>query len=392
MVFGGGLSADGRRLAITDGRGAGTCRRRHACLDYTARQRGGHLAGSARIPVHRPLFATPRTATVSFEVGLVPFIGAGGVAQVAYTVVYFTAVMLIALFPGRMIDTVGKIITPVLILALIVLATAAVFMPAGVIGEPTGLYLEAPLSQGFIQGYQTMDALGALVFGIVIINAIRSRGISEARLLTRYAIVAAIIAAVGLALVYLSLILLGANSGVLAPDASTGAPILSAFVHYIFGPMGSALLAIVITLACLTTAAGLVSACGDYFSKLLPMSYRSVVVAVSLFSTVVANMGLEQLIAVSVPVLSAIYPVAIALVALSLASALWRRPSRVFIPTLGVASIFGVMDGLTAAGFGYLVPEAIASMPGANLGLGWLVPVLLALIASATYDRFHKNG
>ncbi|WP_308217707.1 branched-chain amino acid transport system II carrier protein [Paenalcaligenes niemegkensis] len=321
-----------------------------------------------------------------------PFIGAGGVAQVAYTVVYFTAVMLIALFPGRMIDTVGKIITPVLILALIVLATAAVFMPAGVIGEPTGLYLEAPLSQGFIQGYQTMDALGALVFGIVIINAIRSRGISEARLLTRYAIVAAIIAAVGLALVYLSLILLGANSGVLAPDASTGAPILSAFVHYIFGPMGSALLAIVITLACLTTAAGLVSACGDYFSKLLPMSYRSVVVAVSLFSTVVANMGLEQLIAVSVPVLSAIYPVAIALVALSLASALWRRPSRVFIPTLGVASIFGVMDGLTAAGFGYLVPEAIASMPGANLGLGWLVPVLLALIASATYDRFHKNG
>lgn len=338
-----------------------------------------------------PLFATPRTATVSFEVGFAPFVGSGSMARGLYTVVYFGAVMLLALFPGRLIDTVGKIITPALIVALIVLAGAAILMPAGVIGEPTGLYADAPLSQGFIQGYQTMDALGALVFGIVIINAIRSRGISDARLLTRYAIIAGIIAAVGLALVYLSLILLGAGSGGLAPDATTGAPILTAFVSHVFGPLGSALLAVVITLACLTTAVGLVSACGDYFSKLLPMSYRSVVIVISLFSMAVANQGLEQLIAISVPVLSAIYPVAIALVVLSLASVFWRKPSRVFIPTLIVAALFGIMDGLTAAGFAHLVPGAVADMPGASLGLGWLLPVLLALGASAAYDRMASR-
>ncbi|HUH59535.1 MAG TPA: branched-chain amino acid transport system II carrier protein [Candidimonas sp.] len=336
-----------------------------------------------------PFFATPRTATVSFEVGFVPFIGAGGLAQGAYTVAYFGAVMLIALFPGRIIDTVGKYITPVLIVALIVLAGAAILMPTGVVGEPTGLYVDAPLSQGFVQGYQTMDALGALVFGIVIINAIISRGILDARLLTRYAIAAGIIAAIGLALVYLALIWLGASSGGLAPNAPTGAPILTAFVHHVFGPVGSVLLASVITLACLTTAVGLVSACGDYFSKLLPMSYRSVVITVSLFSMAVANQGLEQLIAVSVPVLSAIYPVAIALVALSLASVVWRRPSRVFIPTLIVAAVFGIMDGATAAGFGQLVPQAVVDMPGASLGLGWLVPVLATLAVSAAYDRFR---
>ena len=338
-----------------------------------------------------PFFATPRTATVSFEVGFVPFIGAGGMAQAIYTAAYFGAVMLLALFPGRLIDTVGKVITPVLIVALMVLAAAAILMPAGVIGEPMGLYVDAPLSQGFIQGYQTMDALGALVFGIVIINAIRSRGISDWRLQTRYAIIAGIIAALGLALVYLSLIWLGAGSGGLAPDAATGAPILTAFVHQTFGPMGNVLLAVVITLACLTTAVGLVSACGDYFSKLLPMSYRSVVIVISLFSMLVANQGLEQLIAVSVPVLSAIYPVAIALVALSLASTLWRRPSKVFIPTLAVAALFGIMDGVTAAGFSQLVPGLVADMPGASLGLGWVVPVLLALIASATYDRRSRK-
>lgn len=334
-----------------------------------------------------PLFATPRTATVSFEVGFAPFIGDGVGARALYTVVYFGVAMVLALFPGRLIDTVGKLITPALILALLVLAVAAVFMPAGVIGQPSGLYVEAPLSQGFVQGYQTMDALGALVFGIVIINAIRSRGVSEARLLTRYAIIAGIIAAVGLALVYLSLIAMGAGSGGLAPNAATGAPILTAFVDHIFGPAGSVLLAIVISLACLTTAVGLVSACGNYFSTLLPVSYRTVVVIVSLFSMAVANQGLEQLIAVSVPVLSAIYPVAIALVALSLASALWRRPSRVFIPTLMVAAVFGVMDGVAAAGFDWLVPGVLAGLPGASLGVGWVLPVLFTLVASATFDR-----
>jgi LIVCS family branched-chain amino acid:cation transporter len=119
----------------------------------------------------------------------------------------------------------------------------------------------------------------------------------------------------------------------------------------------------------------------------LPVSYRSVVIAVGLFSMAIANQGLEQLIAVSVPVLSAIYPIAIALVALSLASRLWCRPPRVFVPTLLVAAIFGIMDGLTAAGFTSLVPEVLANLPGARLGLGWLVPVLLALVVSAAYDR-----
>lgn len=339
-----------------------------------------------------PLFATPRTATVSFEVGFAPFVGSGGVAAAAYSVVYFGAVMLLALFPGRLIDSVGKIITPALIVALLVLAGAAIFLPAGVIGAPTGRYVDAPLAQGFVQGYQTMDALGALVFGIVIVNAIRSRGIANAHLMTRYAIIAGIIAALGLALVYVSLIVLGAGSGSLAPEASTGAPILTAFVRHVFGPMGSVLLAIVITLACLTTAVGLVSACGDYFSRLLPLSYRSVVIAVSLLSAAVASQGLEQLIVVAVPVLAAVYPVAIALVALSLASAWWRRPRRVFVPTLAVAAVFGIMDGMTAAGFSHLVPDAAAGLPAADLGLGWMVPVLVTLAASAAYDRLARSA
>ncbi|NGM88930.1 branched-chain amino acid transport system II carrier protein [Parapusillimonas sp. SGNA-6] len=334
-----------------------------------------------------PAFATPRTATVSFGVGFAPFVGNGALPLFVYSVIYFSLVMVISLFPGRLIDNVGKTITPALIIALCLLGGAAVLLPVGSSTAGSDLYREAALSEGFLQGYQTMDALGALVFGIVIINAIRDRGVTDHRLTTRYAITAALIAATGLALVYVSLIYLGATSGSLAPSAETGVPILTEFVHYAFGPAGNVLLAIVITLACLTTAIGLITACGEYFSALLPVSYRSVVIVFSLFSMAVSNQGLTQLIAVAVPVLVGIYPVAIALVALGLLAGRWKSPSRVFIPTMLVAAVLGILDGLNAAGMSSLVPEWTRALPGATFGLGWLVPVAATMAAAAIVDR-----
>lgn len=335
-----------------------------------------------------PLFGTPRTATVAFELGLAPYFTTGiDPIRMGFTVVYFGIVMWLALFPGRLIDTVGKVIMPVLIVALLLLAGAAIFFPAGSVGEPSGQYVSAPLLQGFVEGYQTMDALAALVFGIVIVDSIRSRGVSSPHQVTRYTVTAGVIAAGGLTAVYIALIVLGASSGVLAPHAVTGAQILTAFVHYAYGPIGGVLLAVVITLACLTTAIGLVSACGQYFSRITPLSYRVVVVIVTLISILVANVGLEQLIAISVPMLLGVYPIAITLVVLNLASSWWKQPSRVFIPTLIVATLLGLVDSLMAAGYGGLVPTVIAELPGAELGLDWVMPTLAVLIVSALYDR-----
>lgn len=349
----------------------------------------GTLLGVAVYLAIGPLFATPRTATVSFEMGLAPFVGHDAGALFTYTAVYFGLTMLIALFPGKLIDNVGKLITPALIVALLILGGAAVWLPAGELGASTGAYQTAPLSQGFLQGYQTMDALGALVFGIVIVNAIRDRRVTDTALQTRYAIIAGVIAAVGLGLVYISLIYLGATSGNLAPDAQTGVPILTRYVQHTFGWSGSVLLAIVISLACLTTGVGLVTACGEYFSRLLPVSYRTVVVVVSLFSMAVANQGLAQLIAVSVPVLVGLYPLAITLVALSLLASVWRSPSRVFVPAMLVAAVFGLIDGLGAAGFTAWVPAWSQALPGAALGLGWLLPVTATLLLAALADRLR---
>lgn len=334
-----------------------------------------------------PLFATPRTAVVSFEMGIAPFSGNSGMPLFIYTLVFFAAMLFLVLNPGQLVNRIGKFITPVLLAALLVLGGAAILAPAGEVGAVNESYRGAPLIKGFLEGYLTMDTLGALVFGIVIATAIRDRGVTEPALVTRYSMIAGVIAAIGLSLVYLALFYLGATSQGIAGGAENGVQILTTYVQHTFGTPGSLLLAVVITLACLTTAVGLTTACGEFFSALLPVSYRSVVIVFALFSLLVANQGLTQLISVSVPVLVGLYPLAIVLVALSLLDRFWLSSSRVFVPVMAVTLVFGVVDGLAAAGLGSWVPALFTQLPLADQSMGWLVPVLVMLVLSVVTDR-----
>ncbi len=334
-----------------------------------------------------PLFATPRTAVVSFEMGIAPFSGNSGMPLFIYTLVFFAAMLFLVLNPGQLVNRIGKFITPVLLAALLVLGGAAIFAPAGEVGAVNESYRGAPLIKGFLEGYLTMDTLGALVFGIVIATAIRDRGVTEPALVTRYSMIAGVIAAIGLSLVYLALFYLGATSQGIAGGAENGVQILTTYVQHTFGTPGSLLLAVVITLACLTTAVGLTTACGEFFSALLPVSYRSVVIVFALFSLLVANQGLTQLISVSVPVLVGLYPLAIVLVALSLLDRFWLSSSRVFVPVMAVTLVFGLVDGLAAAGLGSWVPALFTQLPLADQSMGWLVPVLVMLVLAVVTDR-----
>lgn len=334
-----------------------------------------------------PLFATPRTAVVSFEMAVAPFVGNDPTSLLIYSLAYFAAVLFLSLNPGQLVDRIGKYITPVLLAALLVLGGAAVLLPAGEIGLAAPDYQAAPFVQGFLQGYLTMDTLGALVFGIVIASAIRDRGVTDGKLITRYSVIAGLIAAAGLSLVYLALFYLGATSQGIAGEAQNGVQILTAYVQHTFGVAGSLLLAVVITLACLTTAVGLLTACGEFFSALLPLSYRLVVLSFGLFSLLVANQGLTQLISFSIPVLVGLYPLAIVLVGLNLLDDLWLSPRRVFAPVMAVALVCGLVDGMGAAGFSQWLPSLFAELPLAGQSLGWLVPVLATLLLAAVVDR-----
>ena len=339
-----------------------------------------------------PLFATPRTANVSFALGIAPFTGDGALPQFIYSLLFFTTAMIVSLYPGRLLDNVGHILAPLKIPALAALGIAALVWPAGEPVSAVGSYQASAFSTGFVQGYQTMDTLSALMFGSIIVTAARSRGVSDSGLLLRYTLWASLIAGVGLTLVYICMFKLGAGSAAAARSSGTqdGAAILHAYVQHTFGDLGSVFMAVLMFIACTVTAVGMTCACADFFSRYLPLSYRTLVVILALFAMLVSNMGLANLIRVSLPVLTAIYPPCIALVLLSFSQNRWRSAKRVFAPVIATSPVFGLADGLKASSFSGLLPARFDKLPLAEQGLVWLQPTLLVLLLAAAYDRLRS--
>jgi LIVCS family branched-chain amino acid:cation transporter len=351
-------------------------------------RRAGVLLATVCYLAVGPLFATPRTATVSFEVGIAPLVGSSELALFIYSLVYFAIVMAISLYPGKLLDTVGHVLAPVKIVALLALSVGAILWPAGGISTATEAYQHAAFSNGFVNGYLTMDTLASLVFGIVIVNAARSRGVTESRLLTRYTIWAGLIAGIGLTLIYLALFRLGSDSASLVSDQNAnGAAILHAYVAHTFGGAGSFFLAALIFLACMVTAIGLTCACAEFFSQYLPLSYRSLVFILGLFSMVVSNLGLSHLIQISIPVLTAIYPPCIALVVLSFTRPWWHNSTRVIAPAMLISTLFGILDGIKASAISDILPAWTARLPLADQGLAWLAPTVIMVVIAIIWDR-----
>ncbi|RSN84326.1 branched-chain amino acid transport system II carrier protein [Acinetobacter baumannii] len=334
-----------------------------------------------------PLFATPRTATVSYEIGFAPYFGTSGSSLFIYSIVYFAFVTAVSLYPNKLLDTVGHVLAPLKIIALAILGIAAFAIPTGLISPAVNNYVSSPVSEGFVSGYLTMDTLGALVFGIVIIQAIQSRGVTDTKLITKYAIIASLIAGVGLTLVYISLFKLGLGSHEVAPDAANGAIILHAYVQHAFGDYGSYFLTCLIFLACMVTAIGLTCACAEYFNELIGLSYKLLVFILTGFSLLISNLGLTKLIAFSVPVLSAIYPPAIVVIMLSFFWKRWNNPSIVVGSVTAIAFLFGIVEAIKAAGFTAQLPAFIQHLPLNEQNLAWLLPSLAVLVIAIVIDR-----
>lgn len=338
-----------------------------------------------------PLFATPRTATVSYEIGFAPYFGTSSSSLFIYSVIYFAFVAAVSLYPNKLLDTVGHVLAPLKIVALAILGIAAFAIPTGYISPPTNHYVNSPVSEGFVSGYLTMDTLGALVFGIVIIQAIQSRGVTDSKLISKYAIIASLIAGVGLTLVYISLFKLGLGSHEVAANADNGAVILHAYVQHAFGDLGSLFLTGLIFLACMVTAIGLTCACAEYFNELTGLPYKLLVFILIGFSLLISNLGLTKLIAFSVPVLSAIYPPAIVVIMLSFFWKHWNTPSLVVGSVTAIAFLFGIVEAIKAAGFTQQLPQFIDHLPLSEQNLAWLLPSCAVLMIAIAIDRLSVS-
>lgn len=326
-----------------------------------------------------PCLAIPRTASTSFEMAVTPFLGGEQVSllplfQLIYSLLFFGAALVLALRPEKLTDRLGKILCPCLLLLITAVFMGCVVSPPGPYGPVQPSYAAAPVAQGFLDGYQTMDTMAALAFGIVIALNIRARGVEDEGAVVRGTIKAGVIAGIVLLVVYSMLAHAGALSGGVFPGAANGAQVLTRVVFALFGPLGLFLLASIFFIACFNVCVGLISSCGEYFHGLFPkLSYRLWAVVFALMSIAIANAGLNLILKISVPILSAIYPVAIVLIVLSFFHRSLRDWNRVYPVSVAVTGLFSVL--FAVKDLGVPVP-LIGGLPLAPLGLGWLLPAV----------------
>lgn len=340
-----------------------------------------------------PLFGIPRTGTVAYEIGITPFIpddlAEKRMPLFIFTILYFGITIWLSLNPSKLVDRIGKILTPALLIVLILLVSKSIITPMGTLQKPNDDYATTPFFKGFIEGYLTMDTLGALVFGIIVVRFIRGKGITNKKSITKIGLAASVIAAFGLGLVYLSLAFIGATSTEAIGIKDHGGAILAEAATYLYGSSGIAILSLIIIFACITTSVGLVSASATYFSSLLPaVSYPVLVIILSAFSFIFSNFGLERLIGYSLPVLIIIYPLAIVLIILSFADHLFHGHRSVYVGALIFTGLISIIDGFNAAN---ITSEALLSLldklnsvvsflPFYDEGVGWLLPAIVGAL------------
>ncbi|WP_165088120.1 branched-chain amino acid transport system II carrier protein [Neisseria yangbaofengii] len=343
-----------------------------------------------------PLFATPRTATVSFEIGVVPYISEENktLGLALFSLFFFGVAYWLSLSPGKLVGRIGKILTPVLLVTIAILMGYAAMNPMGALAAPQGDFAVRPFTKGILEGYGTMDALASLVFAIIVIEAVRAMGVDNRAGLLRTTTIAGVVAAACLAVVYLMIGYMGATSVAGLGMQENGAAVLSKTAQYYFGNGGNILLSVIVFLACLSTAIGLIVANAEFFNRLCPgISYKTFVTIFTLVSMGFANKGLAGIISFSIPVLMLLYPLTVVIILLAFLHNLFGGGRIVYICTIFFTLIVGVLDAYKAA-FGFSDETAAAinnALPLYDIGLGWVVPAVVGFILGCILNAVFKK-
>src|SRR5699024_3240271 len=194
------------------------------------------------------------------------------VALAVFSLVFFGAVLFFSLRPGEILTWIGKVLNPLFLCFLAVLVLRALTAPLGSVADidPTGSYAAAALPTGLLEGYNTMDALASLAFGIIVVHAIRGLGVEEPGEVAKSTVFAGLFSSLLMAAIYLMVTVVGAQSRGQFEASSNGGEALARIAEYYFGPAGALILAATVTIACLKTAVGLITSCGETFVKIFP--------------------------------------------------------------------------------------------------------------------------
>lgn len=315
-----------------------------------------------------PMVAIPRTAATTLEMSVTPFFS--GMSPVVFSIIFFAVILLLSIKQSAVIDIVGKILTPALLIGLLVLIVKGFVSPIGDIVD-TGVSASEVTVNGIKSGYQTMDVLAAMAFGIIILSSADEKGYTDSKSAAKMIGIAAALSGVLLMIVYFGLTYLGATASTVFPTDISRANLVIGIVELLLGKAGLIIFAIVVALACITTAVALVSSAASFFAKLAnnKISYGVFVTVICVSSAIISNLGLDTIIAIATPILDIVYPPMLVLILLS-----WfgdKLHKSVYVSSVAGSLIASVLA--TAELYGMNVP-VVDSLPLASLGLGWVLP------------------
>lgn len=350
-----------------------------------------------------PAFAIPRTGTVSYEIAIRPFLANGGtdMSQMIFLVVFFALSLWLSINPAKLVDRIGKVLTPLLLLSICALIVKSLVTPMGAYMGATKAYSTAGVAvvQGILDGYNTMDALASLVFAILVIDFVKLSGAKTKEEVTSATFKAGIIAVACLGFVYVFVANLGATSVQQLGLLETGAPVLAESAKYLFGDIGALILAVIVLLACLTTSIGLITSCAKYFQRVFPaIGYKSYVVIFTVVSFLIGLYGLKTIIVAAIPVLMFLYPLTIAIIALAFLNNTFQGRQCVYAWTIGLTCVAAFVSGAETAGvsLGAFGEWFATYVPFHAQGMGWIsftvVGFIIGFVHKALVSKSEVNG
>lgn len=351
-----------------------------------------------------PFFALPRLATTSFEIGLAPFIEPQqqSVFLAVFSALFFLTAWLFSRKPSKILDYVGKFLNPLFLFLLGILLLLAFISPLGTIDAApvSEAYVQHAFFKGFTEGYNTLDALASLAFGIIIVTTIRRMGVEEPNEIAKDTIKSGAVSVLLMGVIYSLLAYMGTMSlGTFALSENGGIALAQIASHYL-GSWGSLILALIIIVACLKTAIGLITACAETFSELFPQAgYSTYIAAVSILPCLFANIGLTNIIQFSIPVLMFLYPLAITLMLLVIIGPLFQHRPEVYRMTTYVTLLAALLDALNSSpafikesGLVQAILQLADSyLPFFSIGMGWIVPSVIGFLIGWLWSRVASS-
>lgn len=342
-----------------------------------------------------PGLGIPRAGVVPFEMAIFQYLPKGfdaNISRLIYTLVFFSIAYYVSLTPNKLVKRSGKILTPILLFLILILFLGILFKNPNNVGLPKGDYIKSPAVVGFVEGYNTLDAIAALNFGFVISLTLRKFNISDEKDIVRYSIKSGILAGIILLIIYailsyIGMVLSGSNI-----TFENGAQILSYISESLFGNFGVALVILIFTLACLTTSIGLIVSISEYFATLTKgINEKAWVGIITLFSFVISNFGLNTILSISVPVLQIVYPFSLVIIVLGLIHHKFKFSRSTYVVSAIITFAISILSMLV--NYGVELPfltKIIKSLPFYSVGLNWVIPSILSILLTQLISKRTK--